>query len=99
MLIDSSKGIERFLDTPKLIDEWLNILFAEEAIKPIYDLSYVLHKVTLAPGTTDREDFSSIYVFRVGINKLNDAGAKMLKAKEAEVRKDYIYLFSLFTYY
>ena len=84
LLIDSSHGIERFLNTSKLIDQWINILYAEEQILPIHDLAYVLHKVTEAPGTTDREDFSSLYVFRVGINKLNAAGPKMLKAKEPE---------------
>ena len=56
LLIDSSHGIERFLNTSKLIDQWINILYAEEQILPIHDLAYVLHKVTEAPGTTDRED-------------------------------------------
>ena len=52
-------------------------------------------KVTLAPGTTDREDFSSIYVFRVGINKLNDTGAKMLKAKEEEGQEGLYFISSV----
>ena len=81
VLIDSPKGVERFLRATTLLRMWIDTLWSENNIAALHQLAGLLYKITVAEESLKHKDYAPVYVFRVSVNKLNDLGEKMLANK------------------